>query len=111
MTCVKSKQRVADHGEVFTPAWMVEAMLDLVKGETERIDSRFLVSLRKSTQDAPKNVYGFIPDLPLDQEWTDAKLYKRYGLTKDEIAFIESQVAEHDSELFDEAATDEAEDE
>jgi hypothetical protein len=42
MTYVKSKQRVADHGEVFTPAWMVEAMLDLVKDETERIDSRFL---------------------------------------------------------------------
>ena len=39
---VKSKQRVADHGEVFTPAWLVEAMLDLVKEETERIDSRFL---------------------------------------------------------------------
>lgn len=39
---VKSKQRVADHGEVFTPAWMVEAMLDLVKDETERIDARFL---------------------------------------------------------------------
>ena len=42
MTTIKSKQRVADHGEVFTPAWMVDAMLDLVKGETERIDSRFL---------------------------------------------------------------------
>ena len=39
---VKSKQRMADHGEVFTPAWMVEAMLDLVNEETERIDSRFL---------------------------------------------------------------------
>lgn len=39
---VKSKQRVADHGEVFTPPWMVEAMLDLVRDETERIDSRFL---------------------------------------------------------------------
>jgi hypothetical protein len=39
---VKSKQRVADHGEVFTPAWLVEAMLDLVKFESERIDSRFL---------------------------------------------------------------------
>ncbi len=38
----KSKQRVADHGEVFTPAWMAEAMLDLVKEETERIDARFL---------------------------------------------------------------------
>ena len=42
MSIVKSKQRVADHGEVFTPAWMVEAMLDLVKDETERIDARFL---------------------------------------------------------------------
>jgi hypothetical protein len=42
MSLVKSKKRVADHGEVFTPAWMVEAMLDLVKEETERIDSRFL---------------------------------------------------------------------
>jgi len=42
MSLVKSKQRVADHGEVFTPEWMVEAMLDLVKGETERIDARFL---------------------------------------------------------------------
>lgn len=42
MSLVKSKQRVADHGEVFTPEWMVEAMLDLMKGETERIDARFL---------------------------------------------------------------------
>lgn len=42
MNLVKSKQRVADHGEVFTPTWMVEAMLDLVKGESERIDARFL---------------------------------------------------------------------
>jgi hypothetical protein len=42
MSLIKSKKRVADHGEVFTPAWLVEAMLDLVKGETERIDSRFL---------------------------------------------------------------------
>src|ERR1044072_539226 len=42
MDFVKSNQRVADHGEVFTPAWLVAAMLDLVKAETERIDSRFL---------------------------------------------------------------------
>jgi hypothetical protein len=42
MGLIKSKKRVADHGEVFTPPWMVEAMLNLVKGETERIDSRFL---------------------------------------------------------------------
>ena len=42
MNLIKSKQRVADHGEVFTPDWLVEAMLDLVKDETERLDSRFL---------------------------------------------------------------------
>jgi len=39
---VKSKKRVADHGEVFTHEREVNAMLDLVKRETERIDSRFL---------------------------------------------------------------------
>lgn len=39
---VKSKKRVVDHGEVFTPEWMVEAMLDLVKDEADRIGSRFL---------------------------------------------------------------------
>ncbi len=42
MSLIKSRKRVADHGEVFTPAWMVDAMLDLVKDESERIDSRFL---------------------------------------------------------------------
>src|SRR5699024_2866332 len=39
---VKSRKRVADHGEVFTSEREVNAMLDLVKQETERIDSRFL---------------------------------------------------------------------
>ena len=39
---VNSKQRVADHGEVFTSKREVNAMLDLVKQETERIESRFL---------------------------------------------------------------------
>lgn len=42
MSLIKSKRRVADHGEVFTPSWLVQKMLDLVKGETERIDARFL---------------------------------------------------------------------
>lgn len=39
---VKSKERVANHGEVLTPQWIVNAMLDLVKQKTERIDVRFL---------------------------------------------------------------------
>ena len=60
---------------------------------------RFLVSLRKFTQHATRDVYSFVPDLPANQKWTDARLYKRYGLTKEEIAFIESQVAEHNDQV------------
>jgi type I restriction-modification system DNA methylase subunit len=39
---IKTKHRVRDHGEVFTPDFIVENMLNLVKNETERIESRFL---------------------------------------------------------------------
>lgn len=39
---IKSRQRVVDHGEVFTPDWLVEDMLSLVKDESERVDSRVL---------------------------------------------------------------------
>ena len=42
MGLIKSKKRVTDHGEVFTPEWLVGAMLDLVRDEAERIDARFL---------------------------------------------------------------------
>lgn len=58
---------------------------------------RFLVSLRKVTQHATRDVYAFVPDLPLDRDWSDEMLYERYGLTNDEIAFIESQVAPMDA--------------
>ena len=63
---------------------------------------RFLISLRKQTQHATRDVYAFVPDVPLDQDWTDAKLYERYCLTAEEVAFIESQVAEHDDAAPDE---------
>ncbi len=69
---------------------------------------RFLVSLRKSTQHATRDVYSFVPDVPLDRDWTDALLYEHYGLTDDEIAFIESQVAPHDDTLFDEDGADDS---
>lgn len=59
---------------------------------------RFLVSLRKNTQHANRSVYAFVPDIPLSCEWTDEKLYKRYGITKDEIACIESIVHPMDAD-------------
>jgi site-specific DNA-methyltransferase (adenine-specific) len=110
-----SRPLVTEPGTACTESYVVAGLFDN-EAEAKNYASylrtrfaRFLVSLRKSTQDAPKNVYGFIPDLPLNRKWTDAKLYKRYGLTESEIAFIESQVAEHDGELFDEVATKEME--
>jgi len=51
-----------------------------------------LVSLIKITQNAMKKVYSFVPMQDFTQEWTDEKLYKKYGLTKEEIAFIESMI-------------------
>jgi site-specific DNA-methyltransferase (adenine-specific) len=72
---------------------------------------RFLVSLRKATQHATRDVYAFVPELPLDQAWTDAKLYQRYRLTTDEIAFIESQIAEHNDATADEVISNDEDDE
>lgn len=51
-----------------------------------------LVSLIKITQNAMKKVYSFVPIQDFAEVWTDEKLYKKYGLTKDEIAFIESMI-------------------
>ncbi len=53
---------------------------------------RFLVSLRKVTQDATKDVYAFVPDISMDQEWVDEDLYTRYGLSREEVDIIESVV-------------------
>jgi site-specific DNA-methyltransferase (adenine-specific) len=55
---------------------------------------RFLISLRKVSQDVTWDRFSFVPDLPMDQEWTDEALYARYRLTGDEIAYIESQIKE-----------------
>ncbi|HVL69402.1 MAG TPA: Eco57I restriction-modification methylase domain-containing protein [Vicinamibacterales bacterium] len=112
-----SKPIVAGPGTACTESYLVAGRFSTKREATNYAAYlrtrfvRFLVSLRKSTQDAPKHVYAFVPDLPLDQEWTDAKLYKRYGLTKAEIAFIESQVAEHDDDVADEVAPDSGDDE
>jgi len=51
-----------------------------------------LLSLIKITQNAMKKVYSFVPMQDFSEEWTDEKLYKKYKLTKEEIAFIESMV-------------------
>lgn len=59
---------------------------------------RFLVSLRKITQNITRASYRFVPLLPMNRLWTDEDLYKRYGITSDQIAFIESLIAERPSD-------------
>ena len=53
---------------------------------------RFMVSLIKNTQNAPKRVYAFVPMQDFTQEWSDEKLYAKYDITEEEIAFIESMI-------------------
>ncbi len=54
---------------------------------------RFLVSLRKITQNITRDSYRFVPSLPMNRPWTDDDLYARYIITSEQIAFIESVIA------------------
>ena len=53
---------------------------------------RFLVSLRKITQDALRSTYSWVPVQVWDRQWTDEMLYEKYDISKDEIAFITSMI-------------------
>lgn len=53
---------------------------------------RYLVSIKKKTQNGPRGVYQFVPLQDFSKPWTDEELYKKYNLTDDEIAFIESMI-------------------
>lgn len=53
---------------------------------------RYLVSVKKNTQNGPRGVYQFVPMQDFTKSWTDEELYKKYNLTDEEIAFIESMI-------------------
>lgn len=53
---------------------------------------RFMVLLRKNTQNAAKGVYRLVPMQDFSKPWTDEELYAKYGLTEEEIAFIDSMI-------------------
>jgi len=55
-----------------------------------------LLSLKKITQHTTNKVYQFVPLQDFTESWTDAKLYKKYGLTPEEIDFIESMIRSMD---------------
>jgi site-specific DNA-methyltransferase (adenine-specific) len=69
------------------------------KSEAESLESyyrtkffRFLVSLRKLTQDALRSTYTWVPQQAWDRKWTDRELYKKYKFNKAEIEYIESMI-------------------
>jgi len=99
-TMFLSKPIIAGPGEACTETYVVAARYDteeqaqhFAKYLRTRL-VRYLVSLRKVTQHATRNVYAFVPSLPIDREWTDEELYKRYGITDVEQAYIEEVVRE-----------------
>ena len=51
---------------------------------------RYLVSIKKKTQNGPRGVYQFVPLQDFSKSWNDEELYAKYGLTHEEIEFIES---------------------
>lgn len=53
---------------------------------------RFLVLLKKNSQNAAKGVYQLVPQQDFSKPWTDEELYAKYGITEDEIAFIDSMI-------------------
>jgi site-specific DNA-methyltransferase (adenine-specific) len=70
---------------------------------------RFLVSLAKITQDGTAKVYQFVPIQNFNEPWTDEKLYAKYGLNAEEIAYIESMIRPMNDGAEAEAANGEAE--
>lgn len=95
---VLSPPIVGEPGSVCTQTYLVAGPLSS-KVEAESVESylrtrlaRFLISLRKPAQHVFSGMYRWVPVQPWDRIWTDVALYKKYGITKDERAFIEGMI-------------------
>jgi len=95
---VLGKPSIAEPGSVCTQTWIVAGPLeskkhaDVVARYLQTSFVRFLVSLRKISQHAMKGVYRWVPQQDWDENWTDEILYKKYGISPEEIAFINSMI-------------------
>lgn len=95
---VLSPPIVGEPGSVCTQTYLVAGPLSS-KVEAESVESylrtrlaRFLISLRKPAQHVFSGMYRWVPVQAWDRIWTDVALYKKYGITKDERAFIEGMI-------------------
>ncbi len=69
-----------------------EAEADNMESYVKTRFFRFLIWLRKVSQHATRATYTWVPQQSWDRPWTDEMLFKKYGITKNEIAFIESNI-------------------
>lgn len=95
---ILNKPIFGDKGTCCTETYIVIGPFDSKK-TTDNVLSyittkffRFLVSLKKISQDATQKVYEFVPQQDFSVQWTDSMLYKKYGLTEDEVSFIDSMI-------------------
>jgi len=93
-----SSVRVLPPGTVCTESYVVAGHFS-TRDEADNLDgylrtrfTRFLVSLRAVTQHVTRGSFAFVPAQDFSRPWTDADLYEMYGITDEEIAFIESMV-------------------
>lgn len=95
---VLGKPSIAEPNTICTQTWIAAGPLkskkqaEILAHYLQTSFVRFLVSLRKISQHAMKGVYHWVPQQDWSRDWTDEALYKKYGITKDEIAFINSMV-------------------
>lgn len=95
---VLSKPLIAEPGSVCTLSYLVIGPLESeqscksVASYLRTRFVRFLVSLRKPSQDAPRGVYTWVPQKKWDREWTDEELYTEYNITTDEQTYITEMI-------------------
>lgn len=95
---VLGRPSIAEPNSVCTQTWIVagplmsEQQAKIVSRYLQTSFVRFLVSLRKVSQDAMKGVYRWVPQQDWDQDWSDEVLYKKYGIDGDEIEYIDRMI-------------------
>lgn len=89
---------IAEPNSICTETYLILGVFDSYEQATNLVSYvstrffRFMVSLIKNTQNAPRGVYAFVPTQDYTKKWTDKNLYKKYSITDHEIKFIESLI-------------------
>ncbi len=83
---------------IIAGAYKTEAEAKILANYMRTKFLRFLVCLIKNTQHTTKDRFLFVPAMPMSKVWTDSKLYSHFGLSNDEIAFIESMICPMETE-------------